>query len=232
MRLFNTFISMHSRTHFLPILANHSPFLILLNPYLCTRAGKKLTRDDSAVRGLVIWALAATLIAALPGNFHISTTAIATSTTTTTLKELDDATISLETIPEELNTATTTVSLIEQSDVVDDDTATPTWMVKPGRPTRTVVPDWITPPFNPVVDNPPYDPASQDLLAAYQALVPFPFCFSSFWAPSSLPLAAVQCYPTGVVCHSAFKLPKALAPSPLFFSSLKNQGGSESKKTI
>ncbi|KAI1182238.1 hypothetical protein F5B17DRAFT_435842 [Nemania serpens] len=124
------------------------------------------------MRGLVIWALAATLIAALPGNFHISTTAIATSTTTTTLKELDDATISLETIPEELNTATTTVSLIEQSDVVDDDTATPTWMVKPGRPTRTVVPDWITPPFNPVVDNPPYDPASQDLLAAYQADAP------------------------------------------------------------
>ncbi|KAI1158923.1 hypothetical protein F5B18DRAFT_656200 [Nemania serpens] len=116
----------------------------------------------SIMRWLAIWVLAATLIAAFPGYLNISTTA-----TTTTLKQLDDGAI-FETIPDALNTAITIPS-IKQS---DDDAATPTWEVKPGRPSRTPVPDWISPPFNPLTDSPDVDEASQNLLDTYHRDAP------------------------------------------------------------
>ncbi|KAI1193355.1 hypothetical protein F5X97DRAFT_43091 [Nemania serpens] len=120
------------------------------------------------MRGLAIWVLVATLIAAHPGYLNNSTTAITTITTTTALKQLDDAAI-FEAIPDALNTVAATVPTIEESDA---DAATPTWVVKPGRPTRTPVPDWISPAFDPAVDAPDVDEASQNLLDTYQRDAP------------------------------------------------------------
>ncbi|KAI8951705.1 hypothetical protein F4801DRAFT_601000 [Xylaria longipes] len=49
----------------------------------------------------------------------------------------------------------------------DDNAATPTFMIKP-RPSRTIVPDWISPPFDDSLDVPEMDEQTQGQLAAYQ----------------------------------------------------------------
>ncbi|KAJ8124266.1 hypothetical protein O1611_g9375 [Lasiodiplodia mahajangana] len=114
---------------------------------------------DCVVRILPLWVLLAVLTAALLGNLSI--------VTTPTLEEAGNATVPKVTYH--------TPSLLTASSA-EQHKASATWMtpppLRPTRPTQTPVPDWISPPFNPVLDVPFFDDQTSLLLSIYHGHAP------------------------------------------------------------
>ncbi|KAI1114815.1 hypothetical protein F5Y14DRAFT_461194 [Nemania sp. NC0429] len=135
------------------------------------------------MRWLAIGVLATTLATALPGSLNMSTSATPTKTKTKMAPKLLDDAVIFETIPVALDDAPV-VSSFDQFDINhsnnkhDNDNksnynaATRARMAMPARPSRTIIPDWISPPFDPNVDRPVVDEATDALLATYHADAP------------------------------------------------------------
>ncbi|KAI1126474.1 hypothetical protein F5Y10DRAFT_211157 [Nemania abortiva] len=110
------------------------------------------------MRILATLALWVTLSAALLGGFN--------GATTLAIEKADDATASNITLD------TSSALVVLSTEQHDASTPSVTWMVKPSRPTRTPVPEWDSPPFDPTLDVPAPNAESRRLLAVYQANAP------------------------------------------------------------